>query len=239
LRNLPMAALYDGKQYLVEKYSIALNPGLQLLEARSLLRQQLKALTGGLTESREGFAALPGVESELSQISSELRAEILLNQEFTKKALEKRINEAPFPIIHLATHAQFSSKVENTFLLTWDGRINVKDFDRLLRTRERQTTNPIELLVLSACQTATGDKRATLGLAGLAVRSGARSTLATLWSVWDESTAEFMAEFYRELSQTQVSKAEALRQAQLILLKNSKYEHPYFWAPFVLVGNWL
>jgi CHAT domain-containing protein/tetratricopeptide (TPR) repeat protein len=239
LRNLPMAALHDGQQYLVEKYSIALNPGLQLLEARSLLRQQLKALTGGLTESREGFAALPGVESELSQISSELRAEILLNQEFTKKALEKRINEAPFPIIHLATHAQFSSKVENTFLLTWDGRINVKDFDRLLRTRERQTTNPIELLVLSACQTATGDKRATLGLAGLAVRSGARSTLATLWSVWDESTAEFMAEFYQELSQTQVSKAEALRQAQLILLKNPKYEHPYFWAPFVLVGNWL
>ncbi|GAB4173304.1 MAG: hypothetical protein Fur006_02510 [Coleofasciculaceae cyanobacterium] len=239
LRNLPMAALHDGKQYLVEKYSIALNPGLQLLEARSLLRQQLKALTGGLTESREGFAALPGVESELSQISSELRAEILLNREFTKKALETRINEAPFPIIHLATHAQFSSKVENTFLLTWDGRINVKDFDRLLRTRERQTTNPIELLVLSACQTATGDKRATLGLAGLAVRSGARSTLATLWSVWDESTAEFMAEFYRELTQTQVSKAEALRQAQLLLLKNPKYEHPYFWAPFVLVGNWL
>ena len=239
LRNLPMAALHDGKQYLVEKYSIALNPGLQLLEARSLLRQQLKALTGGLTESREGFAALPGVESELSQISSELRAEILLNREFTKKALETRINEAPFPIIHLATHAQFSSKVENTFLLTWDGRINVKDFDRLLRTRERQTTNPIELLVLSACQTATGDKRATLGLAGLAVRSGARSTLATLWSVWDESTAEFMAEFYRELTQTQVSKAEALRQAQLLLLKNPQYEHPYFWAPFVLVGNWL
>jgi CHAT domain-containing protein/lipopolysaccharide biosynthesis regulator YciM len=239
LRNLPMAALHDGKQYLVEKYSIALNPGLQLLEARSLLRQQLKALTGGLTESREGFAALPGVESELSQISSELRTEILLNQEFTKETLEKRINQAPFPIIHLATHAQFSSKVENTFLLTWDGRINVKDFDRLLRTRERQTTNPIELLVLSACQTATGDKRATLGLAGLAVRSGARSTLATLWSVWDESTAEFMAEFYRELTQTQVSKAEALRQAQLLLLKNPKYEHPYFWAPFVLVGNWL
>lgn len=239
LRNLPMAALHDGKQYLVEKYSIALNPGLQLLEARSLLRQQLKALTGGLTESRQGFAPLPGVKSELSEISTEVRSEVLLNQEFTKDALEKRINEAPFPVIHLATHAQFSSKVENTFLLTWDGRINVKDFDQLLRTRERQTTNPIELLVLSACQTATGDKRATLGLAGLAVRSGARSTLATLWSVWDASTAEFMAEFYREISQTQVSKAEALRQAQLLLLKNPKYEHPYFWAPFVLVGNWL
>ena len=239
LRNLPMAALYDGQQYLVEKYSIALSQGLQLLSARSLVYKQLKVLTGGLTESRQGFAALPGVKSELTQISSEVGSEILLDGGFTKKALENKINAVSFPIIHLATHAQFSSKAENTFLLTWDGQINVKEFDQLLRARERQNTNPIELLVLSACQTATGDKRAALGLAGLAVRSGARSTLATLWSVLDASTAELMAEFYRELIQSKVSKAEALRQAQLTLLKNPKYEHPYYWASFVLVGNWL
>jgi len=234
-----MAALYDGQQYLVEKYSIALSPGLQLLEPRSLKRQQVKALMGGLTEGRQGFAALPGVQLELNQIASDVRSEILLNQRFTKKSLEQQINAAPFPVIHLATHAQFSSKAENTFLLTWDGRINVKEFDTLLRTRERQDTNPIELLVLSACQTATGDKRAALGLAGLAVRSGARSTLATLWSVRDRSTAALMAEFYRKLTQTEVSKAEALRQAQLALLNNSQYQHPFYWAPFVLVGNWL
>jgi CHAT domain-containing protein/tetratricopeptide (TPR) repeat protein len=239
LRNLPMAALHDGQQYLVQKYSIALSQGLQLLEPRSLARNRLTALTGGLTEARQGFAALPGVKSELQQISSEVRSEVLLNQEFTQKSLEKKISSLAFPVIHLATHAQFSSKAEDTFLLTWDGRIKVKDFDQLLQSRERQNQNPIELLVLSACQTAAGDKRATLGLAGLAVRSGARSTLATLWSVSDESTAEFMAEFYRELFQTQVSKAEAVRQSQLILLKKSKYEHPYYWAPFVLVGNWL
>lgn len=239
LRNLPMAALHDGQHYLVENYSIALSQGLQLLEPRSLVRNQLTALTGGLTEARQGFAALPGVKSELTQISAEVRSEVLLNQEFTQKSLEKKISALPFPVIHLATHAQFSSKAEDTFLLTWDGRIKVKDFDQLLQSRERQNQNPIELLVLSACQTAAGDKRATLGLAGLAVRSGARSTLATLWSVSDESTAEFMAEFYRELFQTQVSKAEAVRQSQLMLLKNSKYEHPYYWAPFVLVGNWL
>ncbi|HEY9607539.1 MAG TPA: CHAT domain-containing protein [Allocoleopsis sp.] len=239
LRNLSMAALYDGQQYLVEKYSIALSPGLQLLEPRSLKRQQLKALMGGLTEGRQGFSSLPGVQLELNQIASDVRSEILLNQSFTKKSLEQQINDTPFPVIHLATHAQFSSKAENTFLLTWDGRINVKEFDTLLRTRERQDTNPIELLVLSACQTATGDKRAALGLAGLAVRSGARSTLATLWSVRDRSTAEIMAEFYRELTQTEVSKAEALRQAQLALLKNAQYQHPFYWAPFVLVGNWL
>jgi CHAT domain-containing protein len=239
LQNLSMAALYDGQQYLVEKYSIALSPGLQLLEPRSLKRQQLKALMGGLTEGRQGFSSLPGVQMELNQISSDVRSEILLNQRFTKETLEQEINDTPFPVIHLATHAQFSSKAENTFLLTWDGRINVKEFDTLLRTRERQDTNPIELLVLSACQTATGDKRAALGLAGLAVRSGARSTLATLWSVRDRSTAEIMAEFYRGLTQTEVSKAEALRQAQLALLKNAQYQHPFYWAPFVLVGNWL
>jgi CHAT domain-containing protein len=239
LRNLPMAALYDGKQYLVEKYSIALSQGLQLLQPRSLIREQLKALTAGLTESRQGFPALPGVASELNQIASEVRSELLLNQQFTKKILEDQIQTTSFPIIHLATHGQFSSKAEETFLLTWDGRIDVKDLDRLLRTRERENINPIELLVLSACQTATGDKRATLGLAGLAVRSGARSTLATLWSVEDRSTARLMTEFYRELTQTEVSKAEALRQAQLTLLKKSNYQHPFYWAPFILIGNWL
>jgi CHAT domain-containing protein len=239
LRNLPMAALYDGKQYLVEKYSLALSQGLQLLQPRSLIREQLKALTAGLTESRQGFPALPGVASELNQIASEVRSELLLNQQFTKKILEDQIQTTSFPIIHLATHGQFSSKAEETFLLTWDGRIDVKDLDRLLRTRERENINPIELLVLSACQTATGDKRATLGLAGLAVRSGARSTLATLWSVEDRSTARLMTEFYRELTQTEVSKAEALRQAQLTLLKKSNYQHPFYWAPFILIGNWL
>ena len=239
LRNLPMAALYDGKQYLVEKYSLALSQGLQLLQPRSLIRKQLKALTAGLTEARQGFAALPGVAIELNQIGSEVRSELLLNQQFTKKILENQIQSTSFPIIHLATHGQFSSKAEETFLLTWDGRIDVKDLDRLLRTRERENTNPIELLVLSACQTAAGDRRATLGLAGLAVRSGARSTLATLWSVEDRSTARLMSEFYRELTQTEVSKAEALRQAQLTLLKKSNYQHPFYWAPFILVGNWL
>jgi CHAT domain-containing protein len=239
LRNLPMAALYDGQQYLVEKYSIALSPGLQLLEARSLIREQLKVLMGGLTEARQGFSPLPAVESELKQIASELPSEVLLNQEFIKTRLEQQINAVAFPIIHLATHGQFSSKAEETFLLTWDGRVNVKDLDQLLQSRNEENINPIELLVLSACQTATGDKQAALGLAGFAVRSGARSTLATLWSVRDESTAELMGKFYQELPQTQVSKAEALRQAQLVLLHNPNYEHPFYWAPFVLIGNWL
>jgi CHAT domain-containing protein len=234
-----MAVLHDGQQYLVEKYSIALSQGLQLLEPRSLVRERLKALTGGLTEARQGFTALPAVRLEVNQIASELPSEVLLDQQFIETVLQDQIQAGAFPVIHLATHGQFSSKAEDTFLLTWDGRINVKDLAQLLRTREGEDTNPLELLVLSACQTAAGDKRAVLGLAGLAVRSGARSTLATLWSVRDQSTAVLMSEFYRELTQSEVSKAEALRQAQLTLLKNTKYEHPFYWAPFILVGNWL
>nr|WP_232231844.1 CHAT domain-containing protein [Coleofasciculus chthonoplastes] len=239
LRNLPMAALYDGEQYLIENYNIALSVGLQLIEPRSLLPQQLKALTAGLTEARDGFPALPAVELEVENIAAQIPTKVFLNQQFTHQALQEQIEATPFPVVHLATHGQFSSKAENTFLLTWNGRIKVKDLDQLLQTRQRQNTNPIELLVLSACQTATGDKRAALGLAGLAVRSGARSTLATLWSVNDESTAQLMVEFYRQLTQSQVSKAQALRQAQLTLLRQPNYQHPFYWAPFVLVGNWL
>jgi CHAT domain-containing protein len=107
-----------------------------------------------------------------------------------------------------------------------------------LRTR-RQQNDPIELMVLSACQTAEGDDRAALGLAGMAIRSGARSTLATLWAVNDESTAALMTQFYQELSNADLSKAEALRLAQIKILQNPEFSHPYYWSPFVLIGNWL
>ncbi|HLO50538.1 MAG TPA: CHAT domain-containing protein [Kamptonema sp.] len=240
LRNLPMAALYDGKQYLMEKYSVAITPGLQLLEARSLGRRKIKALTAGLTDARQGFSALPGVRAEINQIGSEIPSQVLLNQDFSELNLQKEIRENSFPVIHLATHGQFSSNPEQTFILTWNEKINVRDFEKLLSSSKAQSNSSrVELLVLSACQTAAGDSRAALGLAGVAVRSGASSTLATLWSVRDESTATLMAEFYRELAQPDITKAEALRRGQLALLKQSRYEHPFYWAPFILVGNWL
>jgi len=112
--------------------------------------------------------------------------------------------------------------------------------DYLLRSRDQRRAEAIELLVLSACQTATGDNRAALGLAGVAVRAGARSTLASLWRINDRSTAIFIGEFYRELAHSKVTKAEALRRAQVALFKNyPNYSRPGYWAPFVLVGNWL
>ncbi|MDY6939823.1 MAG: CHAT domain-containing protein, partial [Cyanobacteriota bacterium] len=243
LRNLPMAALHDGQQYLVERYQIALAPGLQLLETGNFTLKDRNAeiyqvLAAGLTAARETYSALPGVEREVNQIASYLKTHVLLDRAFTYEALQEQLNTNPFPIVHLATHGQFSSNVEEAFLLAWDGPINIKHVSRLLR--DQAIREPIELLVLSACGTATGDKRAALGLAGLAVRSGVRSTLTALWSVNDLSTAELMIEFYRQLAQNpELSKAGALRQAQLMMLSGAEYNHPYYWAPFVLMGNWL
>jgi len=239
LLNLPMAVLHDGNQFLIEKYAIAYTPGLQLLDPKPLTRGDIYAFTGGLSESRQGLPPLPFVEIELQQIKAQVSGQLLLNQEFTTTAIEQAIDSVPFPVVHLATHGQFSSKLEDTFILTWDNRLNINQLNTLLQTRAGGDRQPIELLVLSACQTATGDKRAALGLAGVAVRAGARSTLATLWFVNDAATADLMIRFYQELTDKTLTKAEALRRVQVSLLKEKKYQNPVYWAPFVLVGNWL
>ena len=239
-RNIPMAALHDGKQFLIEKYGIALTSGLQLLDPKPLARVQLKALMAGLTEPKQGFAALPNVAQEVQKIKSEVPAQVFLNENFTSAALQKEIQSSPFPVIHLATHGQFSSNAEDTFILTWDNKINVNELNNMLRSYDRSSSaRAIELLVLSACQTAAGDNRAALGLAGVAVRAGARSTIASLWYIDDGATVPLMAEFYRQLSNTKLTKAESLRRAQISLLKTPQYRHPIYWAPYVLVGNWL
>jgi CHAT domain-containing protein len=238
LRNIPMAALHDGNKYLVEKYSIALAPGLSLVDPKPLQREKLKALTVGLSEARQGFGPLSYVPMELKQIQSEVpTSEVLLDREFTSTAFQEQIESLPFPVVHIASHGKFSSKAEETFILTWDARINVKALDNILQPRNPSRSGVIELLVLSACETAAGDKRAALGLAGIAVRAGARSTVASLWSVNDAATALVMSQFYRELGNT--TKAEALRRAQLKLIQDPSYQHPIYWAPYVLVGNWL
>ncbi|MBG1264661.1 CHAT domain-containing protein [Nostoc commune] len=243
LRNIPMGVLYDPLQnkYLMEKYAIAVTPGLQLFNPKPLQKVQLNALTAGVGEARsiEGqkFSALKNVAQELKEIQTEVpRSEELLNQQFLDSNLQKQLLATPFSIIHLATHGEFSSDPEKTFLLTWNKLLKVKEFDSLLRVGDRNRSGKIELLVLSACKTALGDRRAALGLAGIAVRAGARSTLASLWSVDDQWTAKLMSEFYRNLN-TGISKAQALQRAQLSVF--AKQKSPYFWAPYVLVGNWL
>lgn len=241
LGNIPMGALYDGKQYLIEKYNVALTPGLELLNPKPIARTDLRIIAGGLTEASQDFPALPNVKVELDAIKSKVaNTRVLLNRQFTKNAIEDAVQSLSVPVVHLATHGQFSSKAEDTFILTYSNQvINVRDLNGLLQSRETNQRGVIELLVLSACSTAAGDKKAALGIAGVAVRSGARSTLASLWSVDDQGTSIIMREFYTQLKQPNITKAQAIRNAQVSLLKNPLYEHPYYWAPFVLVGNWL
>ncbi|MEH2411450.1 CHAT domain-containing protein [Nostoc sp.] len=243
LRNIPMAILYDKQQqkYLIEKYAISLTPGLQLVDPKPLRNVHLNVLVVGVEQKRliegKSFPELLNVTQELKQVQSEVQSsKKLLNQEFTKTNLQKQIQSTPFSVVHIATHGQFSSDVEQTYIITWDALLKVRELDNLLRARGESRPETIELLVLSACKTATGDKRAALGLAGVAVQAGARSTIATLWTVDDESTSDFMGELYRQL-EAGVTKAQALQRAQLAIL--AKENRPYFWAPYVLVGNWL
>ena len=252
LRNIPMSLLYDEKkqEYLIQKdYDIALSSGLQLTAPKPLQKQSIKVLAAGVTRDfpRYRFPPIPKVADELETIRNIFnKSEILLNQEFTKNSLQQKLQESDFPVVHLATHGQFGSTSDQTFILsgaeTGNPLINVNQFNNLLQVRSLRRSQPIELLVLSACNTAQGDNRAILGLAGVAVRAGARSTIATLWGANDEATANLMGKFYQNLAaDADISKAKALRQAQLALLaeEDSQYRHPYYWAPFVLIGNWL
>ncbi|MEM9273297.1 MAG: CHAT domain-containing protein [Cyanobacteria bacterium P01_F01_bin.143] len=241
LRNIPTGVLYDGEQYLIQQYNLALTPGLQLLNPLPIEEVELKTLVAGITQKRRGFSALDYVNQELIDIKSKTNGLVLQDDKFTHNNLKEKVKTEKYPIVHIATHGQFSSNLEDTFLLAWDDNIDIQDLENLLKSNNYNQQSAIELLILSACETAAGDDRAALGLAGMAVRAGARTTLATLWSVSDRSTTTAMNYFYQGITQpqTRLSKAEALRQAQLELLNSPEFSHPYYWAPFVIVGNWL
>ncbi|MEM7794812.1 MAG: CHAT domain-containing protein, partial [Cyanobacteria bacterium P01_C01_bin.118] len=149
LRNLPMAVLHDGKQFLIERYSLALTPGLQLFESVGVPNQNLKVLAGGMSVAHQGFNALPAVDVEIQQIEAQASTQVLLNQNFTKNNLAQEVTEHPVSIVHLATHGQFSSKANETFILTWDNRLQLKELENLLQQRELKS--PVEMLILSAC----------------------------------------------------------------------------------------
>lgn len=237
LRNLPPATLHDGKQYLIEKYAVVIAPSLQLTQLQTPDTDSRDILLAGLSDSRQGFTSLPGVKQEIEQIAPLFASKVLLNNSFTELNFNRFTSQTPFRVVHLATHGQFSSNPEDTFILTWDDRINIDELNRLLRGDSKQL-RPIDLLVLSACETATGDRSATLGLAGIAVRAGAKSTIASLWPVSDLTTVTLMTNFYQQLSQGNITKAEALRQAQISVIEQDIFSHPFFWSAFVLVGNW-
>jgi CHAT domain-containing protein/glutaredoxin 2 len=255
LQSIPMATLYDGKQkkYLIEKYAVSAILGLKFGSSdRMLPPEELKVIWAGLStvpekveiggeDIRNQFLPLKYVGEELEVVkNSGIQAVTLQDKKFTLENFNAQLNEEKFPVVHLATHGQFSFDPKRTFLLTDDtSPINVDELAALLRLRGQIRLDSIDLLILNACETAAGDNLATLGIAGAAVRAGARSAIASLWTLDDAPSVDFTRILYEKLRQPNVSKAEALQQAQLELMRNPQYRHPRYWSPYILAGNWL
>ncbi|MCP4701228.1 MAG: CHAT domain-containing protein [Gammaproteobacteria bacterium] len=239
LRTIPLAALYDGERFLIEKYALAVTPGLTLTDPRPIKWDSSEILLAGLSEGVQDYSPLPGVPKELKNIQNLTGGERMLNAGFSIAGLSDRLKSAEYSVIHLATHGEFDSDPEHTYLLTYQEKMTMDDLKKIIglgRFRDK----PIELLTLSACKTAVGDDRAALGLAGVAVKAGARSAVASLWYVDDEAASLTVTEFYRQLLQNRkLSKAKALQNAQKKMLAQKRYAHPAYWAPFLLIGNWL
>ena len=237
LRTIPFGALYDGDEFLSNRYAFATIPGLTLTDPTVGDRSARDILLGGLSESKSD-RPLPYVSEAMNQIAELYTATQLLNESFLDEKIEAEIIGTPYSMITFATHAEIQSDPRKSFLETYDDRITFDELERFMRIGQFRE-QPVELLVLSACQTAEGDERAALGLAGVAVKAGARSVMASLWKVSDASTAQLVADFFRNLRDTSLNKAQALQRAQQHLLADPRYKEPYFWAGFVLIGNWL
>ncbi len=242
-RKIPMSALYDGEQYLVENYTISLIPGLQLRDPEPLRRGEMKVLAASLTDPPEnvpGFAKLANVQKEMEEIKETgISVTEISEEKFTMANFSQKLLNTSFDVVHLATHGQFGSTPENTFLITAEGTLNIDEFEQLFRNQRQTGEQAIQLLIMSACQTATGNEQEILGLAGMTVQAGASSAIGSLWDLDDEAGALFTEAFYRYLGQPNISRAEALRRAQVALLDNENYDHPRYWAPYILVGLWL
>ena len=263
LRGLPIAALHDGNQFLVEKYSLSLIPSVNLIDTRYRPLQNTQVLAMGASDFDTGLSPLPGVPVELQTITGQLwQGATFLNEDFTRQNLVEERQRYPYPIIHLATHSAFNpGNLNNSYIQLWDSRLGLNEL------RQLGLNNPaVELLVLSSCQTALGSEDAELGFAGFAVAAGVKSALASLWQVSDGGTLALMTEFYTHLQHSKI-KAEALRQAQIAMingevtvsdgelrgsgstrggvqlpsslasLEDTNLSHPYYWSGFTLIGS--
>lgn len=281
LRYIPMAALHDGKQYLVEHYQTVVFTTANLISLKDQPKPNWKGLGFGVSKPHEGFQALSAVPAELRAIFREeaqgnagdgvLPGQIMLDEAFTLESMKVAMRTRA-PLIHIASHFVFNpGSAADSFLLLGDGQhLNMAQFKNII------DLGGVDLLTLSACNTATSNGRAdgkeVDGFATIAQRKGAKAVIASLWSVADASTQLLMQRFYRiREAQAGLSKAEALRQAQLSLLRDTtglgnrgirleskgannvnnrglleqvqagrlvRFAHPFYWAPFVLVGNW-
>lgn len=259
LRSVPIAAFHDGRGFLVERYSVGLMPSFNLTDTRYQSLKNVQVLAMG-ADNFPDQTPLPAVPLELSVITEKLwKGKAFLNNAFTLENLKAQRQQESFGIIHLATHADFQAgSPDNSYIQLANGKLRLNQIPQL-----NWSNPPVELLVLSACRTAVGNEQAELGFAGLAVQAGVKSAVASLWIVSDEATLGLMTEFYRQLGIAPI-KAEALRQAQLAMLKgevrvesgklvspqgvvplppalarlgDKKLNHPYYWAAFTMIGN--
>ncbi len=244
LRYLPFGALHDGHRYLMQRWNLPMYTSVTRNRLRDAATPQWQAAGLGVTRALGEFAALPAVKAEMRGIikatsSGVLPGEIFLDEAFTAIRF-KDVSQRPFQLLHVASHFRFSPGTEvNSFLLLGDGQqLTLGD----IRTQNYRFDN-VDLLTLSACDTGLGGGRDAQGreiegFGVIAQQQGAKAVLATLWPVADESTATLMAEMYRRRQDQQLTKIESLRQAQLSLLAQTRYAHPFYWAPFILMGNW-
>ncbi|MBL1260714.1 MAG: CHAT domain-containing protein [Thiotrichaceae bacterium] len=238
LRTIPLAALYDGEQFLIEKYAVATTPGVELTDPAPLDRHQIKPLYVGLSQSVQGFPALESVPEELKGINDLYHGKLLLDEDFTKIQFRNALADRQLNVLHIATHGKFSGDADSSFILTYDGRLSMNQLAKqigMFKFRER----PLELLVLSACETAQGDERAALGLSGMAIKAGARSVVGTLWKVDDIAASQLIRDFYRQLQDPQASRAVALQRAQRAMLNDIRFRHPGYWSAYLLINGWL
>jgi CHAT domain-containing protein len=237
LRIVPFAALYDGTRLLVDRYATAIAPSLRLVAAEPLASTAGTALVLGVSQSVEGYVPLPNVPNEVAGVHAIEGGDVLLDSAFTRAAFSRELKSGRYSIVHIASHGQFGTDPSRTFVLAFDGKLTMDDLEADIKYGPPRE-NPLELLILSACETASGDDRAALGLAGVALKAGARSALATLWYINDVASGRLITAFYRGL-QSGLSKAQALRRAQMALAADPRWAHPAYWAPFLLIGNWL
>ncbi|MDZ8257038.1 CHAT domain-containing protein [Nostoc sp. ChiQUE01b] len=256
LRSVPMAALYDSKQqkYLVETYAVATTPSLRLttpkLRDRSTQRALILGLTKEATIDGKTFEQLFAVPDEVRAVESIFPNHTpLIDDNFLPESFQDKLDKTTYPIVHIASHAQFGIIPEDTFIVTGKNqKLTISQLENSLRNLNSKSDG-VELLMLTACETAVGDDRATLGLAGVALQVGVKSAIASLWSVTDQSTSELVKTFYANYRNTGMSIAEALQTAQIRMIHAKKlppsegvnimYDHPAYWAPMVAIGNWL
>jgi CHAT domain-containing protein len=244
LRLIPFSTLFDGNKFLIESYAIGTISSLELTDMKPSERKPVTPqddiiLLGGLSEARMDHIPLPNVKTELLNIKKIMNGKILLlNKDFTMDNLSQAFQNKTYPIVHLATHGVFGGSSSTSYLLTYNNMIDMKQLEGLIKMGQFRRKQ-MELLTFSACQTAMGNDSAALGLAGVAVKAGARSVVGTLWYVDDEATATILKEFYTHIQKADISKVKALQYSQIKLVNDLYYWHPNYWGPFVLIGNWL